>query len=473
MMRIRSLRLLSAVSILSMLGLAAACGGSSGNGGGAGPDGGSPDSSMGHTDSGTGSNDSGTGSNDSGTGSNDSGTGTGDSGMGTGDSGMGTGDSGDTGTGNAEGGALASATAKKVVAGFQHACALTTTGAVRCWGYADHGQVGNGVLGATPIDTPVQVTGLTSGVIDISTSADHTCAVTSTGGVKCWGANDQGQLGNLSMNDSAVPIDVAGVTGITAISAGQAHTCALGGGVVTCWGANDAEQLGMDTSGAPSTPVAVPGLAAGVTMVSAGFEQTCVVTAGGGAQCWGGNTFGELGQGGSGGSVIPPAAVTGLTTGIAAVSAGYNHSCALTTAGAILCWGLDDEGELGNNMSGVSVEFDTPVSVSGITSGATSLSVGVHYACAVVAGAAKCWGDGSSGELGNGADNESDVPAQVTGLASGTAQVSAGSLSCAVLSSGAVKCWGSNSGGQLGDGLDGTNNAQTESNVPVAVLSLP
>ena len=147
--------------------------------------------------------------------------------------------------------------------GLLYSCALLSTGAVKCWGANDYGQLGDGsIANATARTTPVAVSGLSSGVSAISTGYYHSCALLSTGAVKCWGNNTYGQLGDNSQTQRLTPVDVSGLSsGVTAISAGYWHTCALlSTGAVKCWGQNTYGQLGDNSQTQRLTPVAVSGI---------------------------------------------------------------------------------------------------------------------------------------------------------------------------------------------------------------------
>jgi uncharacterized repeat protein (TIGR02543 family) len=339
-----------------------------------------------------------------------------------------------------------------IAAGRAHTCAITGAGGVKCWGANVSGQLGDGTLDPSP--TPVDVSGLTSGVTAIAVGGVHTCAVTGAGAAKCWGDNYFAQLGDGTLVNSPTPVQVSGLTsGVTAVTTGEEFSCAVVSGGAKCWGRNFFGQLGDGTQDTRSTPVDVSGLASGVTGIAAGYFHTCAITSGGAAKCWGLGSWGELGNGTHDGSSTP-VAVNGLTSGVTAIAGGYIHTCAVTSTGAAKCWGDNDYGQVGDGTGGPGSEVLAPVDVSGLTSGVTAIAAGGDHACAVKSGGTvECWGKNYSGQLGDGTSGVRTAPVDVAGLTSGVAAVSAGgNHTCAITGAGALKCWGANLNGQLGDG---------------------
>lgn len=338
--------------------------------------------------------------------------------------------------------------ARQISAGsFHHTCAVGSDGAVRCWGYNLYGQLGDGTNTSSAI--PVNVMGLTSGVVAVAAGYRQTCALTTGGGVKCWGYNTNGELGDGTTVARSAPGDVVGLTsGVTAIAVGGGEACALtSAGRVKCWGTNGYGQLGNGAVTSSSTPVDVVGVS-GATAIAVGPGFACAVTSAG-VQCWGSNAYGQLGDGTTTDRAVP-VTVAGLGAGVIALSAGMRHTCAVTSAGA-QCWGGNSFGQLGD---GTTTDRLSPVTVTGLgTDAVVAISLGGNSTCVVTsAGAAKCWGSNQYGNLGDGTTRNRATPADVVGLAGGVRGISAGALhTCAVTIGGRAECWGSNMYGALGD----------------------
>ncbi len=284
-----------------------------------------------------------------------------------------------------------------VEAGWHHTCALKKSGQVMCWGNNDDGQLGDG----TEVDRPApqDVAGLMSKVTAVAVGERHSCALTAAGGVKCWGNNHNGQLGDGTRSDQITPVDVTGLTnGVQAVTAGWRHTCALTvAGGVKCWGNNHDGRLGDGTEDDKKTPVDVTGLT-GLRAVAAGWRHTCALTAVGGVKCWGNNHNGQLGDG-TRSDRTTPVDVVGLVSGITAVAAGWRHTCALTVAGGVRCWGKNHDGQLGDETA---INSNTPVDVRGLEGKVTVIAAGGQHTCAVPDSYVKCWGDNEDGQLGDG-----------------------------------------------------------------------
>ena len=362
--------------------------------------------------------------------------------------------------------APASTAVAAISAGGLSTCALIEQGGVKCWGSNYQGQLGDGTT--TNRTRPVDVVGLASGVIAISAGDRHSCALTAAGGVKCWGSNQFGQLGDGTTTNSTTPVDVAGLASdVAAITGGDTHTCALTAtGGVKCWGSNQFGQLGDGTTANRTTPVDVVGLASGVAAITGNVASTCALSDAGAVTCWGWNSAGQLGDGTTTNRTAP-VDVIGLDAGVASISAGAGsfHACAVTSEGAVKCWGSNQFGQLGD---ATTTDRTTPVDVAGLGSGIAAVSNGGAHSCALsAAGAVKCWGVNTRGQLGDGTTATPDVPVDVVGLGADVVSISVGSAhSCALTSGGAARCWGSNNLGQVGDG------SNTNRSTPVAVAGL-
>ena len=365
---------------------------------------------------------------------------------------------------------------ESIASGAKHTCALMTDGSVKCWGLNDSGQLGNGTTENSAV--PVDVAGLGDSVSKIAMGHHHGCAIMETSGaLKCWGFNDYGQLGFGDIGDRSTPVDVTGLaSGVISAAAGENHTCAvLTGGAVKCWGLNLDGQLGLGHNDHRYTPGSVDLSTDSAESVSAGQNHTCVKIVGGGIRCWGNNSHGQLGDGTTVNSNVPVAVEIDASEdpllGIETVACGGWHTCALTDTGGVKCWGYGHWGQLGIDISPDDYRL-YPVDVTGLSSGMNAVSCRNHHSCAIVeaSGAVKCWGYNGLGQLGDGTPNNRTEPVSVDGLTT-AAVISLGKYhTCAALGSGQAACWGQNGeDGRLGNGE--TGGEYLIEYVPVTVIN--
>lgn len=338
-----------------------------------------------------------------------------------------------------------------VAAGDSHACATTSAGAVQCWGWNDHGQLGDGSFDGHLL--PANVDGIAVGASTVVAGDNHTCASGANGVVLCWGLNNYGQLGDGTTFVRPSPVQVSGFEtgGAMVVAPGGFHTCSLNTAFgVQCWGWNGNGQLGDGSGVDHHTPAAVTGLAGDATAITAGNLHACALASGGGLACWGRNGSGQLGDGTISDRFLPTA-VVGFAAGASGVEAGAYHTCAITSAGGVQCWGANDRGQLGD---GTRVDRLVPTPVPGLAAPVLALAAGFGHTCALSsAGGVYCWGDNGFGQLGDGTWTDRLTPVGVHGLDAGVVSITAGSFfTCALLAGERIRCWGSNFRGQLGDG---------------------
>jgi len=339
-------------------------------------------------------------------------------------------------------------------AGGTSACAVVAGGHVRCWGADDEGQLGNAALVPfipTWSSLAVEVTGV-SGATQVDVSGYLSCALISDGTIKCWGWNREGELGNGEMYDrSYTPTSVVGITNAIQVSG----SCALlSSGHVKCWGYHGT--LGNGSTMDSAVPVDVTGITDAVQIT----VGPCARLADGSVKCWGGTYWGQLGDGTNVDSLLP-VPVVGIS-GALELSGDATSHCVLMPGGTIKCWGINQFGGLGD---GTMTDRNSPVDVVGI-SGAVHVVAMNQDTCALFpGGTAKCWGANQYGNLGNGSTAYSSlIPVDVVGLSGITALSGTEHRLCALLAGGTVKCWGSNDRGGLGDG------STNDSLHPVTVL---
>ena len=355
-----------------------------------------------------------------------------------------------------------------VGAGGYHTCAALSDGTVACWGENQHGELGNGSTSTGPTSSPVAVSGL-SGVTAVSLGDQHSCALVSSGAVECWGEGTNGELGNGAMTNSSNPVLASGLSGVVSVSVGLYYSSALlSNGTVQSWGNNGNGSLGnQPTALCPFgfstcawTPILLTNVS-GVSAIAAGNSSQCALLSSGTVECWGFNGDGELGNGTTSNGSGTPVAVSNLS-GAVGISSGDGHACARLSDGTVACWGANSSGQLGN---GSTNESSVPVPVSSL-SGVSATATGGHFSCALLSGGTvRCWGENVHGQLGNGPTTglSMPVPVGVSSLSGATAIAAGYEHACALLSSGAVACWGYNGWGQLGNGLT------ADSSMPVTV----
>jgi alpha-tubulin suppressor-like RCC1 family protein len=351
-----------------------------------------------------------------------------------------------------------------VDAGAFHACGLTVTDQLLCWGYNADGQLGTAA--GPPALYPTLIPGEVRYRL-VSGGRYHGCGLDFAFEVTCWGENR-----DLRAGPPAPP-------SFREVDAGLVHSCALTlDDEIYCWGWNDEGELGVSDPGATSSD-----LDGGWDAVSAGGLHTCAIRETGAAECWGFNEEGQVGNGGSG-TVMTPTVVSGgftfLTDPLVVppqpdpdfplpdgpfIAAGYSHTCALTTTGVARCWGLNQDGQLGD---GTLTLRRTPVMVGGGLLVFSRITAGLAHSCALTsAGAAYCWGDNTWGQLGEGTTTDATGPVAVSGDLIFTYLKAGDNSTCGVTTTGVAYCWGDNHYGQLGTG---TNDASL---VPVKVALQP
>jgi len=288
----------------------------------------------------------------------------------------------------------------QVEAGFDHTCALSSAGAASCWGDNWYGQlgVGGGPLGGYgALSVPAAVTGGLA-FSSIGAGTYSTCGTT-PGGMYCWGLIPPSTAGQ-TPTTFAAPVNIFAWNGYQSVSVGYAHACAhyssSWGSPADCWGMNDSGQAGFDPTQLRVVPATIGTLLGGaVSTVSTQHQTTCADQASGVVQCFGANSWGQLGNGGTASTWVPQTVGGGMA--LHGVSTGMHHACALDPAGAAWCWGNGYNGEVGNGGSGV---YPTPQRVTG---GLTfrAIAAGAYHTCAIgTDDQLYCWGNGYYGQLG-------------------------------------------------------------------------
>ena len=302
---------------------------------------------------------------------------------------------------------------KVIAAAGEHSCAIVANGSLYCWGDDKDGQAGGG--GGGQIDAPAKVA-LPQAAVAVQAGLTWTCAQLADDTLRCWGSNNPGPFTDpTTIFSSKTPVEPKGIGPVKRFELGGAHGCAVPKtGGLRCWGFNYFGQLGDGSETPSADAVVVKGLPAGDPVALAlGEYHTCAIAQNGGLWCWGANFAGQLGDGKVGWKEPKPLLVGGLPP-VSAVAAGNDHTCAITTTGAVYCWGLNALGQVGDGAPAFSTP--KPALVKDLV-GATDLDLGDSHSCArQIGGKVFCWGFGVVGQLGNGACFDLCPPRPLLGL---------------------------------------------------------
>ncbi|MCP4444091.1 MAG: hypothetical protein GY811_01935 [Myxococcales bacterium] len=406
--------------------------------------------------------------------------------------------------------------AHSISAGGTHTCALLSTNRVRCWGHGERGRLGYAStedVGDDELPSSIGDVDTGDDVTQVVTGFGHTCALLTTGAVRCWGTGVSGQLGQgdcidldgssheCDIGDDELPgsvsaIDIGGT--VTQIVAAASRTCALlDTGGVRCWGYGLDRTLGytrLGNIGDNETPAVVGDIEVGgaAAQIASGHDHSCALLGAGQVRCWGDGRFGKLGNLDTVtiGDNETPASAGDVDVGgtVVQIVAGGHHTCALLDSGAVRCWGNGSLGQLGyggahgyqsagqpNNIG----DGETPASAGDVDVGGTvvQITAGGDHTCALLTtGRIRCWGRNGDGELGYGnqdtvGDNETPSVAGDVNIGGLATQVTAGvAHTCARMSTGSVKCWGKGFYGRLGYG---DQEAIGDNEEPISVGAVP
>lgn len=340
---------------------------------------------------------------------------------------------------------------ESISTGYEHSCGIdnfTAVGTLKCWGRNYYGQLGTGnqvdSLTALTIDAQTSYT-------KVSVGAEHSCGLTMSHLIKCWGRNNFGQLGTGDNTDSLIPLVIDNTVLYLDISVSGKTTCAITqSGQLKCWGYNGFGGLGDGTTINRNTPIAID-VSTTYKSISVGDLYACGITTANALKCWGHNLFNELGDGTTVNRFLPVVIDTGTTyQKISTSKITSYHTCGITTAGVLKCWGDNQYGQLGD---GTFTKHSLPTIINAGKS-YSEVSVGYVHTCAVekTDGTLFCWGTNDFGQLGdytvlqNLNAVEADTGNKFVVLSAGY------NYTCGVTTLGYLRCFGRNNQGQIGDG---------------------
>ncbi len=390
----------------------------------------------------------------------------------------------------------------KITAGSDFNCAVLVSGKVKCWGSNGAGQLGTrrdgSAVGDNEVPGFIDYAGGLEKIIDIAAGDAHVCAKMPEG-IKCWGANSAGQLGNgnrtqVRYSDLATFVDTGLEPSSMALSSDR--TCIAKGLEVKSWGDGRFGVLGngnINNIGDDELPSIVPSLKFQSSVsISVGSNHVCSWRAKdenkpGWVKCWGYGLRGQLGYGnketvGDDETLDSLTAISGVEDFVK-VYLGADHSCSVMADGRIKCWGSGSAGKLGYGSQIDIGDDETLDSVNSISVGdrVTKLALGSEHSCALLENLrVKCWGSGAGGATGSGStqtlgDNETIANLPYVDVGDLVVNIVAGSRhTCAKTVKDEVRCWGASNSGQLGYGnLESIGDNETPANAGVVQLVFP
>jgi alpha-tubulin suppressor-like RCC1 family protein len=336
---------------------------------------------------------------------------------------------------------------EQVSAGGSHTCGVTTDSRLYCWGWNYNGQLGDGTTTSRP--RPVAVGGALRFRL-VSAGGGSTCGITTDYRLYCWGWNLRGQLGDGTTVDRLTPVAIATGKQFRWVDGGSLHTCGVSypDNRAYCWGGNASGQLGDETTTQRLVPTAVAGTLR-FRHLSAGWEHTCGVTTEDRAFCWGSNQRGQIGDSSTAAQRVQPTPVK-TTRRFRQLDVGSYHTCAVSAAdNRAFCWGDGRVGQLGNGKSYLS--FWPRAVAGGLTF--DRLSAFSEFTCGETPGnRVYCWGYNYYGMLGDGTTTTRLTPVAVGGGLYFRQVSAGGSHACGKTPASEAYCWGGNDTGELGDG---------------------
>ena len=363
-------------------------------------------------------------------------------------------------------------TAVSIASGYYHSLAVLSDGTIKSWGSDSSGQLGNDAAYENQ-PTPVDVAGINN-AIAVAAGSDHSLALLADGTIKSWGSDYVGQLGDdAALVDQPTPVDVVGIDNAIAIAAGDYFSLALlSNGTIKSWGTDAYGELGNDAEFSPDqpTPVDVVGID-NATTIAAGWKHSLAILSGGAIKSWGRDSSGELGDGDPLADQPTPVDVVGINDAVDIAIGGY-HALAVLSDGTIMSWGDNGTGGQLGNLDNYSSDgyTTTPIYVDSIGNAVSVSASWTHSLALLSDNTIKSWGTDWSGELGDD-DPLVDQPTPVDVLGIDNATAIAKGLawhSLAILSNGSIKSWGWDNRGQLGD-----DAILTDKHTPINVFGIP